>query len=503
MDDYLKMWCGAFGAVDFTGSSVFPSLYWGMRAQNHRGHQSYGFLTFNGGFNVYKGLDLIPKIRKNDLQSWLDRLPGSLGIANVRYTTSGGRDEDSLIRGTQPVTAEDGRYKLAISFNGNVVNTVQLTNEIRIALPNFFYDCDVELISRKLSMELKKRNDLVSAVKACMEEIEGAFSVVGITQDGELFAFKDPHGIRPLCSGCSQHQKICAFSSETVGLDINNIEHGFELSPGEFVLVSKGEFQRQQLVSSGKRALCAFEFAYFARPDSRLNGTYVYEVREAFGRNLGREYSDIVKRCDMIVSLPETSDDAAFGLHEETGLRWERAIRRHRYVSERAFILLPQERYATIDKKINILDHKFQGKKIIVVDDSIVRGDTTRVVVEKLRKLGAKEVHMFITFPRIIGPCPYGIDMATYSELVGSTRTPEEIAQEIGADSVNYQSLEGFVEATGMSRDELCFGCATGNYPTPLADRLAKKMREQFEKGYKEIGRLYELADLVKDQPSQ
>ena len=503
MDDYLKMWCGAFGAVDFTGNNIFPCLYWGMRAQNHRGHQSYGFLTFNGGFNVYKGLDLIPKIRKNELQSWLDRLPGSLGIANVRYTTSGGRDEESLIRGTQPVTAEDGRYKLALSFNGNVVNTIQLTNEIRIALPNFSYDCDVELISRKLSIELKKRNDLVSAVKVCMEEIEGAFSVVGITQDGELFAFKDPHGIRPLCSGCSQHQKICAFSSETVGLDINSIEHGFELSPGEFVLVSKGEFQRQQLVSSGKKALCAFEFAYFARPDSRLNGKYVYEVREAFGRNLGREYSDIVKRCDMIVSLPETSDDAAFGLHEETGLRWERAIRRHRYVSERAFILLPQERYATVDKKINILDHKFQGKKIVVVDDSIVRGDTTRVVVEKLRKRGAKEVHLFITFPRIIGPCPYGIDMATYGELIGSTRVPEEIAQVIGADSVNYQSLEGFVEATGMIRDELCFGCATGNYPTPLANRLAKKMREQFEKGFKEIGRLCELADLVEKPPSQ
>jgi amidophosphoribosyltransferase len=158
---------------------------------------------------------------------------------------------------------------------------------------------------------------------------------------------------------------------------------------------------------------------------------------------------------------------------------------------------LPQERYATIDKKINILDHKLSGKKIIVVDDSIVRGDTTRVVVEKLRKIGVKEIHLFITFPRISGPCPYGIDMATYSELIGAARDPEEIAKEIGADSVNYQSLEGFVGATGFRQDELCFGCATGNYPTPLADRLAKKMREQFDKGYKEIGRLYELAELV------
>jgi len=497
MDDYLKMWCGAFGAVDFAGSSIFPCLYWGIRAQNHRGHQSHGFLTFNGNFNIYRGLDLIPKIKKNEIQSWLERLPGNLGIANVRYTTSGGKDEESLIRGTQPVTAENGKDKIALSFNGNVVNTVQLTKEIQRESPNFSYDCDVELISRKLLIELKKQKDLVSAVKTCMKEIEGAFSVVGITQDGELFAFKDPHGIRPLCSGCDAVQKLYAFSSETVGLDINGLEHSFELNPGEFVLASKDGFKREQLVAGRKKAFCAFEFAYFARPDSRMNGKYVYEIREAFGRNLGIEYSDIVKKCNMIISLPETSDDAAFGLHEETGLRWERATRRHRYVSERAFILLPQERYATIDRKINILNHKFRGKKVVVVDDSIVRGDTTKVVVNKLRKIGVKEIHLFITFPRIIGPCPYGIDMATYSELIGSTRLPEVIAMEIGADSVNYQSVEGFVKATGMRRDELCFGCVTGHYPTPLADKLAKKMREQFERGYPETGRLYELADLV------
>jgi amidophosphoribosyltransferase len=497
MDDHLKMWCGAFGAVDFAGNPIFPPLYWGMRAQNHRGHQSYGFLTFNGDFNVYKGLDLIPKIKRKEIQDWLERLPGSVGIANVRYTTSGGKDEDSIIRGTQPVIAENDEHKIALSYNGNVVNTIHLANEVRCEIPNFSYDCDLELIGRRLLAKLEKDKDIVSSAKTCMEEVEGAFSVVGVTKKGELFAFKDPYGIRPLCNGCSPDQKICAFSSETVGLNINGLESGFELQPGEFVFATKGGFQRERLVDNGRKALCAFEFAYFARPDSRLNGKYVYEVREAFGRNLGREYTDIVRRCDMIISLPETSDDAAFGLHEETGLRWERAIRRHRYVSERAFILLPEERCATIDKKINILDHKFQGKKIIVVDDSIVRGDTTRVVVDKLRRMGAREIHMFITFPRIIGPCFYGIDMSTYSELIGSTRTADEIAKEIGADSVNYQSLEGFVRATGMRRDELCFGCTTGNYPTPLAQRLAKRMLEQFQKGYKETGRIYELADLI------
>ncbi|UCD96249.1 MAG: amidophosphoribosyltransferase, partial [Candidatus Bathyarchaeota archaeon] len=196
---------------------------------------------------------------------------------------------------------------------------------------------------------------------------------------------------------------------------------------------------------------------------------------------------------DLIVSLPQTSNDATYGLHEATGLRWERSTRRHRYVTERAFMLLPDERFSTIDKKIHILNNNLAGKNVIIVDDSIVRGDTTRVIVEKMRNLGAKKIHLFITFPRIIGPCFYGIDMATYGELIGSTRTAEEIAQAVGADSVNYQSLERFVSATGMKKHELCFGCVTGDYPTPLAQRLANWMQKRFEDGHVEEGRIYEI----------
>lgn len=493
MDNSVGMECGVFSGIDFKRKPIFPYVYWGMRAQNHRGHQSHGFLTFDGKFNVHHSLDLIPKIKKKDIQQWLTRLPGHVGIGNVRYTTSGRLDEDSLIKGTQPITVETRKLRLAISFNGNVVNTVKQKKELCEAFPDFSYECDAELICRKLAVELRENRDLQSAVKVCMEEIEGAFSVSGITQEGDLFAFKDPYGLRPLCSGCTSNGNICAFSSETVGLDINGFNHGFEIEPGEFVMATKGGFEREQLAAKRRKALCAFEFAYFARPDSKLNGKYVYEVREEFGRNLGKECSDIVKDADLILSLPETSDDAAFGLHEETGLRWERGTRRHRYVTERAFILLSRERYSTINRKINIVDHKLAGKNLIVIDDSIVRGDTTRVVVEKMRRLGAKKVHVLITFPRIIGPCFYGIDMATYGELIGSTREPEEIAQVIGADSVNYQSINGFVRATGMKKDELCFGCVTGRYPTPLAQRLANWMRRRFESGHKETGRIYEI----------
>ncbi|UCH31364.1 MAG: amidophosphoribosyltransferase [Candidatus Bathyarchaeota archaeon] len=493
MDDSVETECGVFGAVDFDKNPIFPYIYWGMRAQNHRGHQSHGFLTYSDKFNAYRNLDLIPKIKKRDIQEWIRSLPGHVGIGNVRYTTSGHMNREALVKGTQPISMETSNSRLAISFNGNIVNTAELNEEFSKSSRDFSYECDAEIISQKLVNELSKKSDLESAVASCMKNIEGAFSVSGITQNGTLFAFKDPYGLRPLCSGCSPDRKICAFSSETVGLDINGLNHSFEVEPGEFVTASKEGFERRRLVAQSKKALCAFEFAYFARPDSKLNGKYVYEIREEFGRTLGREYPDVVERADLILSLPETSDDAAFGLHEESGLRWERGTRRHRYVTERAFILLSQERFSTIDRKINIVDHKLAGKNLIVIDDSIVRGDTTKVIINKMRRLGAKKIHLFITFPRIVGPCFYGIDMATYGELIGSTRESSEIADVVGAESVNYQSIEGFVKATGMDKSDLCFGCVTGEYPTPLAQRLANWMRRKFENGHEETGRIYEL----------
>ena len=496
MGEELKIACGVFGAINFQKQPVFPYVYWGLRAQNHRGHQSHGFLTYyNGKFYVYRNLDLIPKIKRNAIQEWFGRLPGYLGIGNVRYTTSGKTDEKSLVKGTQPVIASKNGLKIAVSFNGNVVNTLQLKNEIRKEFPGFSYECDADLIAHKLLIELLKGKDLQSAVEVCMKEIEGAFSVIGITKDGKFFAFKDPYGIRPLCAGHSEDGSIYAFSSETVGLDINGFERDFELKPGEYVTVTEEGFERNMLIKSGRRAFCAFEFAYFARPDSRFNDKYVYEIREEFGRNLVRENPDIVKDADLIISIPETGDDSALGVHEESGLRWERASRRHRYVTERAFILLNRERHSTIDRKINILGSKVKGKRVIITEDSIVRGDTTKVIVRKLRKMGAKKVYLFITFPRIIGPCFYGIDMATYGQLIGSKHKPEEIAKIIGADAVRYQSIEGFIKATGFHRDELCLGCVTCKYPTPLAQKIADEMKKKFLEGYEEKGRLYEIRE--------
>jgi amidophosphoribosyltransferase len=439
---------------------------------------------------------LVPRLKTEAIHEWFGRLPGSIGIGNVRYTTSGKCDDVSIIQGTQPVVASIDGIKLALSFNGNIVNTLPLKKEITENFSDFLYSCDSDIVCHKMLLALKQGQDLTSAARTVMESLDGAFSVTGITGNGDFFAFKDPHGIKPLCAGHDPDTKTFAFSSETVSLDMNGFVRDFELKPGELVTVSQEGFKRIQVIKNYREAFCCFEYAYFARPDSRFDGKYVYEMREDFGRNIVKEFPEMVKDSDIIMSVPETGDDSAMGVHEESGLRWERASRRHRYVTERAFILLNMERYSTIDKKINILGPKVAGKRVIVTEDSVVRGDTTKVIIEKMRKAGAKKVYLFVTFPRIIGPCFYGIDMSSYGQLVGANHNAEEIAKIIGADAVCYQSLEGLIRATGQTEDQLCLACVTGKYPTPCAQKMADAMKKRFLEGYEEKGRIYESEEV-------
>ena len=451
---------------------------------------------------------MIPTLHSSALQEWFGSLPGHIGIGNVRYTTSGKCDDVSILQGTQPIMGSINNLKIALSFNGNIVNTSQLRKELNHFFSDFKYTCDSDVVCYKLLLELNKGKSLPSAVKTCMLSLDGAFSVIGITGDNQFFAFKDPHGIKPLCAGHSPEGETFSFSSETVSLDINGFIRDFELEPGELVTVNENGFKRNQLIENPKKAFCAFEYAYFARPDAQFNDHFVYEIREEFGRNLVKEFPEIAKDADMILSVPETGDDPAMGVHEESNIRWERASRRHRYVTERAFILLNNERSSTINRKINILGSKMKGKRVILTEDSIVRGDTTKVIIKKLRESGVKKVFMFVTFPRIIGPCFYGIDMSTYAQLIGSKHSPEEIAKIIGADAVCYQSIEGLVKATGQKHDQLCLACINGNYPTPLAQKMADDMKEKFLNGYEEKSRIYETEknediDVKSDKPNK
>ncbi|MGC8935845.1 MAG: amidophosphoribosyltransferase [Candidatus Methanomethylicaceae archaeon] len=482
--------CGVYAAKCLDGDEVFSKLYWGIVAQNHRGHESYGFLTFSEGFRRYVDLGLVPRIEREEFWRWKILLPGSFGIAHVRYGTSGKRDLYSHLKDAQPIVSSKGRERIGIAYNGNLVNVGWLKEEIIGKGIKLRTTSDTELLCRYL-LE-KCDNDLVEGIHACMDNVEGAYSVVGLDSSGNMFAFRDPLGMRPLLYG--GNGSLIAVSSESVGLNINEVRVFGEVEPGEALIFRGDSLERVKVVKKGRRAFCGFEFSYFMRPDSMINGRFVYRVREELGRRLGKRYQEFVKKADMIISIPETAEDAAYGLHEETGVRWERMLRRHRFVTQRAFIMDPNERVSTIDRKINVLSGDLQGKNVIVVEDSIVRGDTTKTVIRKLREGGADKIYVFVTFPRITHPCFYGIDMATFSELIGFFYDEVGIAKAIGADAVCYQTLQDFVEATGMRREDLCMACTTGYYPTELAQKIAD--RAKLKLGVMDRNRIYERAEV-------
>ena len=473
----LKEKCGVFGVYSDQGH-IYPYLYWGMLAQNHRGQQSHGYATRDKEIKCLTRLGLVTPIQ----QGLLD---GNIGVANIRYATSGPLDEDSLRRNAMPLHISNGKRELVISFNGNIVNVKELQERVGIDETH----SDTYALAFLLLNRLNKSGSIINAVEECMNIIDGAFSVIGITDDGTLFAFKDPLGIKPLCYGGLEG--IHAFSSESVGLDINGFEHWKELSPGELITINEGKVNSYQITNK-TRAFCAFEYAYFSRPDSKFNGKYVYQARKDFGVALARIYAETAERCDVVISIPETANDAAYGFHVESGLPWDMATRRHRYMTQRAFIAGNEERKDVIVRKVNLLKSEIKGKNLAVIDDSIVRGDTTRANIRRFREAGAGEIHLFITYPKIIGPCFYGIDMSTYRELIGVSLTEEEIAEELGADSVNYLPIEEYLKATSQ-QGELCTGCITGSYPTPLANEIASLMRKRLEKGIEEKGRIYEV----------
>lgn len=483
--------CGVAGAVSFRNENVLLYLYWALVTLNHRGHQSYGILTYSGDFRIFKDLGLIADLDFQKLSFWNEVLPGSLGIAHVRYATSGKFSKVQLLADAQPCIVEDGSFRLALAYNGNIANVLVLRRSLQSRGVNFHGTSDAEVLAHVLMDRVKVEGDFVEGVRSLMKEVDGAYSVVGVTGDGRLFAFRDPYGIRPLTYGFDDKRKLLFIASESVALQVNNIPYERFLKPGELMLINDNDFQCYS-INHGDECLCAFEYAYFARPDSILtNNRYVFEVRRELGRRLARKYSEISSRVDVIVPVPQTAVDAAYGFHEEIGKPIEPIIFRHRYVRHRAFIMSVEERAFILSKKYNILLDRVAGKRVALIDDSIVRGDTLKHIVLILKRAGAREVHVFSTFPKIISPCFYGIDMATFHELVGFRRSEEEIARILNADSVNYQAISDFCDAVG--HDRLCLACVTGKYPTPYAQALADKARSEALSGCKLSGRIVEM----------
>ncbi len=488
--DNLNENCGVIAAVSFKGENVVPYIYWGLVALNHRGQQSYGILSYEGDFKLHKGLGLISYMNIEKLSALSEELTGSTGIGHLRYATSGKLHKSQLLIDAQPHLVMNDGIKLAIAYNGNIVNVSALRRKLSSKGVNFTSTSDAEVLAYEILEAYEAYEDIVEGIKHVIEEVDGAYSVVGMVEGGKVFAFRDPKGIRPLVLGYDD-KNILMIASESVALDINRVPFTSFVNPGELVVADKSGMNRYRLISSSNERLCAFEYAYFSRPDSKLlGGRYVYQVRQELGRKLASKYFDIVSRIDVIIPVPQTAVDVAYGFHEESGKPIEPAIIRNRYISQRAFIMASNDRELIISRKYNMLLDRVKGLRVALIDDSIVRGDTLKHVIDSLKHAGAKEVHVFSAFPKIISPCFYGIDMATFHELIGFNRNEEEIASLLGADTVNYQTIEDFCCAVGSKN--LCLGCVTMKYPTPHAQRIAEKGRLEVSKGRVFYGRLIE-----------
>jgi amidophosphoribosyltransferase len=329
------------------------------------------------------------------------------------------------------------------------------------------------------------RDFLEKAIADCMNEVEGSYSAVFLTGEGELVAFRDPLGFRPLVWGEGEDAKM--FASESVALDINNVENFSDVKPGEVIIVKDGNLEKNQACSAKEKAHCMFEYVYFSRPDSIIEGKTVYDVRMNLGRNLARTYHS---EADVVIPVPDTSRPAAEGVGRELGIPVCEGLIKNRYVW-RTFIMPEQKaRDDAIKLKMNPIKSVMKDKHVILVDDSIVRGTTSRKIIELVKKSGAKKVELWITCPPIISPCFYGIDIATHRELIAANYSVEEIAKKINADSLCYQTIEGLVDAIGLKKEELCVACLTGRYPTPLAQSLADKLKTQTT-----VKRYYEVED--------
>jgi len=484
MDDLIDE-CGVIGSVSFKGEDVVPYIYWGLVALNHRGQQSYGILSYEKEFKINKGLGLISELNVEHFKG----LFGSMGIGHVRYATSGKLDKSQLLEDAQPCLIMRDGIRLAIAYNGNIVNAFLLREKLSLTDVNFVGTSDTVILAYEILEAYKKYGNLIESIKDVMKSVDGAYSVVGIV-DGKLFAFRDPNGIRPLVLG--YNDDILMVASESVALDINKIPFMGFVNPGELVVVDRNAgFHRYKLINNSNEHLCAFEYAYFSRPDSKfLEGKYIYQVRRELGRRLARRYSEIASKIDVIIPVPQTAIDAAYGFHEESKKPIEPVIIRNRYISQRAFIMAQNERELIISKKYNILLDNVKKLKVALIDDSIVRGDTLKHIVHDLRQAGAKEVHIFSTFPKIIAPCFYGIDMATFHELIGFNRDETKIAYLLGADSVNYQTIEDFYDAVGSKN--LCLACVTMKYPTPYAQKIIEKAYLEASRGHVIHGRIIE-----------
>jgi len=452
--------CGIFG-VFAPGEDVARITFFALFALQHRGQESAGIATSDGkNIQIFARMGLVSQVFSEES---LAQLKGNIAIGHNRYSTTG----SSRICNAQPILTGEGENLLAVAHNGNIVNSEHLHQELCEKGYTFKSSTDSEVIANLIHSS--PGHDWVEKIRHAMRRIKGAYSLVILTRD-TLFAVRDPFGVRPLCLGKINGHWVVA--SETCALDHIGALFVREIEPGEIVSIS-GQGVESYHEPSERQATCIFEYIYFARPDSVINGRLVYLARQAMGARLAEEYP---VEADLVVGVPDSATVAGIGYAQKSGIPHGEGLLKNRYVG-RTFIAPDQRmRDLGVKMKFNPLPEILRNKRIVLVDDSIVRGTTTPKVINLLRKAGAKEVHMRICAPPIRHPCFFGVDMASKWELIAAYKTVEQVRQFIGADSLGYISLEGLIQAVGLPENKFCTACFTGEYPIPVQlhmDKLA------------------------------
>ncbi|MBI4233974.1 MAG: amidophosphoribosyltransferase [Chloroflexi bacterium] len=456
--------CGVVG-VYAPGEDVARVAFFGLFSLQHRGQESAGIATSDGRqIHVHTAMGLVPQVfHEGDLR----RLSGHIAIGHTRYSTTG----STKIENAQPLVVQGLYGKLALAHNGNVINAVPLRQELAEWGCAFTSSTDSEVIAHVLANAPGR--DWAERVASLMRRIQGAYSLVVLTETS-MMAMRDPLGVRPLCLGKLNGGWVVA--SESCALDHIGARFLREVEPGEAILVDEGGLHTIHRGRESRRALCVFELIYFARPDSLLDHKLVYNARMAMGRQLAREHP---VEADIVIGIPDSSTPAAVGFSQESGVPYREGLMKNRYVG-RTFIEPDQRiRDLGVRLKFNPLPEVLSGQRVVVVDDSIVRGTTTPHVVSLLRRAGAREVHMRVCAPAIRWPCHFGIDMATRRELIAARMEIPEVCKAIDADSLGYLSVEGLMKVVGGDETSFCAACFTGNYPINVQLELSKLALEQ------------------------
>jgi amidophosphoribosyltransferase len=461
--------CGIFGV--FGNPEAAKLTYFGLYALQHRGQESAGIAVSDGRHvREYKHMGLVHDIFKEET---LQGLKGHLAIGHVRYSTTG----SSLLANAQPFGIFQGNDYYGIGHNGNLVNAYQLRSELEGRGAIFQTTMDTEVIMHLLARHL--RYGLEEALIESLKRVEGAYSLVMATKD-KLIGIRDPRGFRPLCLGKLNGSYVLA--SETCALDLIEATYIRDVEPGEILIIDHNGLRSLYPLPKVRPAYCIFEFIYFARPDSNIFGQNVYSFRKRLGHLLARENQSLTG--DLVMPFPDSGNYAALGFAEASRMPFEMGVIRNHYVG-RTFIQPSQAmRDFGVRVKLNPVRELLQGKRVVLIEDSIIRGTTTRTRLHALRTAGAKEVHMLVSCPPHRFPCPYGIDFSTKGELIAASHTVEEIRDFIGLDSLNYLSLTGLLEGAGVSGDQhpYCLACFTGDYPVTFEGQLRKHCFENQDK---------------------